>query len=1067
MATRGRPRAAAAVKGPAKLNKRLVLNAWMLKLFEASSTDALLDLFKDAEAEGIGEDGITHFHRRLAGHLGRAELPNDLLLGYDENIVRHWRAITGSPDRRSHTLKHFQYLALLFAEVYLDRYFRDRAALLDDLNAFVVEWNFLGGGRAASDQAEDFADDDLNKLAFWMATGSGKTLLMHVNIKQYQHYLAKAGKSRDLNRIILLTPNEGLSNQHLAELEASGMDAALFAKDGRTLFSGQAVEIIDIHKLAEDAREKTVAVDSFEGNNLVLVDEGHRGSSNSEIGVWMERRARLCEHGFSFEYSATFGQAITPDKKKLIQEYGHCILFDYSYRYFHADGYGKEFHILNLADDKDAGQRLLYLTGCVLAYLQQLRVFRDGATAFGPYGIEKPLWIFVGGSVTKTTSTKDVSDIVDILRFLDGFVRDGAATRARIDTLRGGSPGLKDGHGREVFANRFTALFKDRAAEDVYREALELIFNAPTGGSLHIEQIKAAGADGEIELRVGGNEPFGVVNVGDAAKVVTLCREQRLDTGDGRDFGGSLFRKINERDSTVNVLIGAKKFSEGWSSWRVSTMGLMNVGKSEGSEIIQLFGRGVRLKGYDFSLKRSAHVVRDDGESHPGALPTVETLNVFGVRADYMQQFKDFLEEEGLPATDDLEEIKLRVINRLEPGGDFDGVRLLTLKLQAGKDFKRDGPRPVLDGDVPTQIMRSPISLDWYPRIQSRSSDGTRAPDGTGLAKDERALLADHLAFLDFDALWLELERFKAEKAWHNMAIPREAARGLLARNDWYTLFIPAEEMDFTSFARVRLWHAIALALLKKYAERYYKFRQAEWEKDFLEYRELKPDDGNFFAEYTFQVHEAETDLKTELFALQAEIAHGAPLDHQRATFTALTFDRHLNVPLVHLDSSASTVTPVALNKGERDFVRHLRGYHAANPQAFAGKDLYVLRNRSRGKGLGFFEAGNFYPDFIIWLIDGVKTHLTFVDPKGLRNLQGKHDPKVEFAKRVKEHQARLGDPNVVLDSFLVSQTPYKDVAWWGGDTRLSQQDLEQAHILFPGDDPQKMIGRMFELMAG
>ena len=34
-------------------------------------------------------------------------------------------------------------------------------------------------------------------------------------------------------------------------------------------------------------------------------------------------------------------------------------------------------------------------------------------------------------------------------------------------------------------------------------------------------------------------------------------------------------------------------------------MGLMNVGRSEGSEIIQLFGRGVRLKGYRYSLKRS------------------------------------------------------------------------------------------------------------------------------------------------------------------------------------------------------------------------------------------------------------------------------------------------------------------------------------------------------------------------------------------------------------------------------------------------------------------------------
>jgi hypothetical protein len=49
----------------------------------------------------------------------------------------------------------------------------------------------------------------LNKLAYWSATGSGKTLLMHANILQYQYYLDQQGRRRELNRIILLTPNEG------------------------------------------------------------------------------------------------------------------------------------------------------------------------------------------------------------------------------------------------------------------------------------------------------------------------------------------------------------------------------------------------------------------------------------------------------------------------------------------------------------------------------------------------------------------------------------------------------------------------------------------------------------------------------------------------------------------------------------------------------------------------------------------------------------------------------------------------------------------------------------------
>ena len=56
---------------------------------------------------------------------------------------------------------------------------------------------------------------------------------------------------------------------------------------------------------------------------------------------------------------------------------------------------------------------------------------------------------------------------------------------------------------------------------------------------------------------------------------------------------GSLFDRINDPQSPVNVLIGSRKFMEGWDSFRVASMGLLNIGKGEGSQIIQLFGRGV------------------------------------------------------------------------------------------------------------------------------------------------------------------------------------------------------------------------------------------------------------------------------------------------------------------------------------------------------------------------------------------------------------------------------------------------------------------------------------------
>ena len=171
-----------------------------------------------------------------------------------------------------------------------------------------------------------------------------------------------------------------------------------------------------------------------------------------------------------------------------------------------------------------------------------------------------------------------------------------------------------------------------------------------------------------------------------------------MQTGD-REFSGSLFHEINKPHSTVNVLIGSKKFTEGWNSWRVSTMGLMNVGQTEGSQIIQLFGRGVRLKGYDLSLKRSGKTQLPEDVTRPKHIGVLETLSIFGIRADYMAQFRDFLEEEGLPTNDDRIEFLLPVIKNL----GTQKLKIIRLKktingvsTEFGDAFRKLGPVPTL-----------------------------------------------------------------------------------------------------------------------------------------------------------------------------------------------------------------------------------------------------------------------------------------------------------------------------------------------------------------------------------
>lgn len=77
----------------------------------------------------------------------------------------------------------------------------------------------------------------------------------------------------------------------------------------------------------------------------------------------------------------------------------------------------------------------------------------------------------------------------------------------------------------------------------------------------------------------------------------------------------------------------------------------------------------------------------------------------------------------------------------------------------------------------------------------------------------------------------------------------------------------------------------------------------------------------------------------------------------------------------------------------------------------------------SRRRGIGFFEAGNFHPDLIVWRIDGERERINFVGPEGIRQLDTVDDPKIQFHRTIREIEARMVDPNVSLRSYIVSGT--------------------------------------------
>ncbi len=169
-----------------KFDQRLVLNRYMLRLFGVETFEELAVGLKEPEYELTDEENVTQLMRVIAARFPNRDTAavrgpsDDDLLRYDANIVRHTRRI-GLGRGELIRWKYFQYLALLFTEIYLDRYFTDADALRRELNTYVEAFN-EETAQTAADEVDPCDREDIHKLAFWMATGSGKTLLMHANI---------------------------------------------------------------------------------------------------------------------------------------------------------------------------------------------------------------------------------------------------------------------------------------------------------------------------------------------------------------------------------------------------------------------------------------------------------------------------------------------------------------------------------------------------------------------------------------------------------------------------------------------------------------------------------------------------------------------------------------------------------------------------------------------------------------------------------------------------------------------------------------------------------------------
>ncbi|SHK31685.1 DEAD/DEAH box helicase family protein [Thermocrinis minervae] len=1018
-----------------RIEKHLVLNKYLLSLFGVEEFKELQKRLKDVE-EGVDSDGRSHFINVLKSFRER-KISEDALLTYDQNIQNYVRKI--SHKRGPIKLKYFQYLAVLFTEIVLDNLRNRKAEFIQELNEFLKDYK----KKRDIDLIDEFTERDLNKIAFWMATGSGKTLIAHINYHQFFNYNLFSP-----DNIIFLTPNEGLSKQHFEELQKSGVPCRLYEGNlnGSRLYRGNnEVLVIEITKIVEEKKGGglTIPVSAFEGRNLVFVDEGHKGK-RSEEQKWAKIRNKLAEDGFVFEYSATFGQILDEKNKDTLKEYAKAIIFDYSYKYFYLDGYGKDFYVLNVKDIKQNKKimenfREIMFVANMLDFYEQLLVYEKNRNIAREYNIEKPLWVFVGATVT---GKGENSDVVEIVKFIRKVIKQEDWLREKVEEILSGK--LRD-EGGDIFRDKFHYIRElGFEVDDLYMR----IFGGK--GDFQVYEIKRA--QGEFGLRVGDNPYFGVVNIGDTSKFKDELKKEGISIKDDA-ISDSLFDDIKKPDSLINILIGSKKFIEGWDTWRVSSMGLINIGKGQGPQIIQLFGRGVRLKGKDMSLKRS-------GEEGP--LKILETLNIYSIKGDYLDEFLEAISKEGV----EFETIRIPIKLLHEE-------KWKDLYIPAPKEGKKFEEEEVLRLSLDDKIF---INLDVSIKLQKverRKLEEDEGPEEIKLRTGQR-LPEKTIHLLNWQRIWKEIYDFKIMRGYWNLVFDIDTLKTILQSDNYKVNTLP-ESLEVKTLDDLIRVEEIAILILKKYIDQFYKRHARRFETENMSCNHLGREyvlSGFVSSPYSYEVKitkSKENGKKNEeLIKRLKELAEDLnKLCQEDHILKVICFDRHLYLPILLKKDSKDkdydiVISPSGLVESEGKFIIGLMEYIEKNKDRFTNLEIYLLRNQSRS-GIGFqLEWSRFYPDFIMWVKKPEKQIIVFIEPHGLIHAKGLDDEKIKFAHQIKEIEQSIGKKDLVLESFILSTTPYNDLIK-GVASPPKQSEYERKNVLFLDDEdwPKKLFDRL------
>ncbi len=454
----------------------------------------------------------------------------------------------------------------------------------------------------------------INRLAFYMATGSGKTIVI-IKLVELLSVAIRMGLIPKKN-IMFFSANEHLIKQFEKEIEKYNRNKDYSKQiDFKSLKS---VTNKDFHhapkgffeKIAlfyyradlmsdEESKENLLNYKDYwdNGENYVILDEAHKGNKSES-----KRQAifsLLSLKGFLFNFSATF-----TEESDLITS-----VYNLSVGEWVKLGYGKESVLLkknNLSAFKDLNdlndrEKEIALLKALLLLGMQKRYKTEGY-------FYDPLMLVFTHSVNVENSDAEIffktlarvienDDESDFLRAKDDL----------LEELRDPEFLFSD----DKDQNYKIEVFKEGLNRLDFKGLKEEVFYASNG---HIEVIINPKNNQEIAFKLNTSDKvFCLIRIGDITE--WICEKLKSVKVVSKNLSfkeESYFSQIDK--SSINILVGSRTFDTGWDSTRPSVILFLNIGLDDDAKklVKQSFGRGVRIESVKNQRQRLAYLDIDE-----------------------------------------------------------------------------------------------------------------------------------------------------------------------------------------------------------------------------------------------------------------------------------------------------------------------------------------------------------------------------------------------------------------------------------------------------------------------